>query len=307
VAQHDSPQEALAEAGRGEARPGPEDARRRPEAANPQPDAAPYQWLSTPRWYLWEGGFLVIANARGVVPPHAHHAIQIAVSVERPMLIRGARGDWRATRGMIVQPNVQHSFDCHGAAGAMLFVDPESSEGSWLCSGLRQDITLVPDARLSSPVSELRTFLEHPFESLEVGALIRHIVQALSPGPAPARRLDERVTRVLDAIRRSDDLRISLTDAADLACLSPSRFTHLFRQQMGLPFSRYMLWRKLTRAMVAISAARTIADAAHAADFADAAHLTRTFYQMVGMAPSVLMQGEFARIASPFSALGSAG
>jgi hypothetical protein len=27
-----------------------------------------------------------------------------------------------------------------------------------------------------------------------------------------------------------------------------------------------------------------------AADFADAAHLTRTFYQMVGLAPSMLMR-----------------
>lgn len=72
---------------------------------------------------------------------------------------------------------------------------------------------------------------------------------------------------------------------------------------MGLPFRHYVLWRKLTRAMVAIGSGGTIADAAHAADFADAAHLTRTFYQMVGMAPSALMRGRFAQIPSPFSAV----
>jgi AraC-like DNA-binding protein len=64
-----------------------------------------------------------------------------------------------------------------------------------------------------------------------------------------------------------------------------------------------MLWRKLTRAMVAVASERTIAAAAHAADFADAAHLTRTFYQMVGMAPSALMRGDFIEIASPFNTL----
>jgi len=110
------------------------------------------------------------------------------------------------------------------------------------------------------------------------------------------------VTTVLDAIRASDDLRISLDRAADMACLSPTRFAHVFRDQVGLPFSRYILWRKLTRAMVAIASERTIAAAAHAADFADAAHLTRTCYQMVGMAPSALMRGDFVEIASPFSA-----
>jgi AraC-like DNA-binding protein len=140
---------------------------------------------------------------------------------------------------------------------------------------------------------------------MEIRELIRHCVQALSPGEPPARGIDARVTKVLAQIHESDELRITLENAAEMAFLSPSRFAHLFKEQMGLPFRKYMLWRKLTRAMVSIGSERTIADAAHAADFADAAHLTRTFYQMVGMAPSVLMRGEFARIDSPFSTTNS--
>jgi AraC-like DNA-binding protein len=114
--------------------------------------------------------------------------------------------------------------------------------------------------------------------------------------------MDPRVTTVLNSIRASEELRMSLESAAALAFLSPTRFQHLFKDQMGLPFRRYVLWRKLTRAMVAIGSSQSIADAAHAADFADAAHLTRTFYQMVGIAPSALMRGKFAEIPSPFSA-----
>jgi hypothetical protein len=37
------------------------------------------------------------------------------------------------------------------------------------------------------------------------------------------------VTTVLNAIRKSDDLRMSLDKAAGNACLSPTRFAHLFR------------------------------------------------------------------------------
>ena len=259
-----------------------------------------YRWLSEPRWYLWEGGFLLIARADGVVPAHAHHAIQIVVALDGMVAICGEDNRWRRGPGIIVQPDVVHSFDCNGAMGAMLFVDPESAEGAWLRRALEQEIAVVPDARLASSVSELRTFIEQPIEGMEAGDLIRHCVHAISPGAPPARRLDQRITKVLDAIRARDDLRMSLDEAAQLAFLSPSRFAHLFRDQVGLPYSRYMLWRKLTRAMVAIVSERTIAAAAHAADFADAAHLTRTFYQMVGMAPSVLMRGKFAEIRSPF-------
>jgi AraC family transcriptional regulator len=263
-------------------------------------DRGESRWSGTPSWYLWDGGFFAIGRSEGVVPPHAHHAIQIVIAVEGTVGIRGRRGDWRMASGVAVGPDVEHSYDANGAVGAMLFVDPESLEGAWLRSSLREEITLVPSSRLLSCAGELRRYLEQPLESLEIGALIKHCVQALSTGAAPSRRLDERVTRVLAAIREADDLRLSIEDAAALVFLSPSRFAHLFKQQVGLPFRRYMLWRKLARAVLLIGRERTIATAAHAADFADAAHLTRTFYQMFGMPPSVMMRGDFFEIPSPF-------
>jgi len=268
-----------------------------------KPNDEPYSWLSVPRWYLWEGGFLLAARARGVVPSHAHHAIQIVIALDGCVAICGKDDGWRESRGLVVRPDEEHSFDCNGALGVMVFVDPESSEGAWLSASLRQGITIVPQTRLDSIVLELHPFAERPDETQDIAALVRGLVQGLRPGLAPARRFDTRVTTVLNAIRESDDLRMSLDKAADMACLSPTRFAHLFRDQVGLPFSRYMLWRKLTRAMVAVASERTIAAAAHAADFADAAHLTRTFYQMVGMVPSALMRGDFIEIASPFNIL----
>lgn len=239
----------------------------------------------------------------GVIPPHSHHALQIVVAIEGEMAVKGGRGDWHTGRGIIVRHDVEHSYDGKGRLGAMIFVDPESSEGVWLQTALVDDITVVPEARASVCASALRTFVEKPFEAMEMGDLIRYCVLSLCAGAPPSRSLDERVTKVLTAIQASDDLRLSIDDAAAMAFLSPSRFAHLFKQQVGLPFRRYMLWRKLTRAMMAIGTERTIAAAAHASDFADAAHLTRTFYQMFGIPPSVMMRGEFFQIASPFSAV----
>lgn len=103
-----------------------------------------------------------------------------------------------------------HSFTCNGALGAMLFVDPESTEGTWLGNSLKRDITIVSGSRLASSVQELRRFIEQPIQSMEIGELIRHCVQALSPGVPPSRRLDPRVTTVLNAIRERDDLHMSL-------------------------------------------------------------------------------------------------
>jgi AraC family transcriptional regulator len=214
--------------------------------------------------------------------------------------VKGARGDWRSGRGLVVPADVEHSYDGRGAVGAMLFVDPESSAGVWLRSTFKREIAFVPDERIVPCADQLRTFLERPHESMDIRPLILHCVHAMCAGAPPSRKMDERVTKVLQEIRASDDLRISLESAAASVYLSEGRFAHLFKQQVGLPFRRYMLWRKLARALVAIGRERTLAAAAHAADFSDAAHLTRTFYQMFGIPPSVMMRGEFFEIESPF-------
>ena len=83
--------------------------------------------------------------------------------------------------------------------------------------------------------------------------------------------------------------------------LSPSRFAHLFVEHVGLPYRRYQLWRKLSRALVAIGEGKTLSAAAQQGGFADSAHLTRTFYQMFGMPPSMMMVGEFFAVESPFA------
>lgn len=201
-------------------------------------------------------------------------------------------------------PNVRHSYDARGADVAMLFVDPDSNEGEWLRASLHEDITFVTDERLAGCASEMRTFHDRPQQGTDIAALVRHCVHTLCAGDPPARRRDPRITSALKRIRESTDLRVSQDDIAAAVFLSPSRFAHLFAQQLGLPFRRYLLWRKLARSMIAISQGESMTDAAQVADFSDAAHLTRTFNQMFGIAPSALMRGEFFEIASPFEAPG---
>ena len=132
---------------------------------------------------------------------HAHHAIQIAIALDGCVAICGKDEGWRESRGIVVRPDAEHSFDCNGALGVMVFVDPESGDGAWLSASLRQDITIVPDTRLDSIVPELRAFVEQTDETQDIAALVRRCVQGLRPGLAPTRRFDSRVTTVLNAIR----------------------------------------------------------------------------------------------------------
>ena len=254
-----------------------------------------------PRAYLWEGGWIAISRASAVFPTHSHHAVQIILSLDATVRIHAGDGEWRGVRGAIVRPDAPHSLDPCGALVVFLYVDPESREGRWLMRSLREPVTMLTPDQFESSLPRLQLFWERPPNASEMSELVHSLVGSLCVGPPPVRRMDERVTRVLDFIRESGAMRIRLEDAASTVFLSPSRFAHLFATEVGLPFRRYLLWRKLTRAMLLISRGSTLSAASHASGFADAAHMTRTFHQMFGMNPKALLgRGELYEIPAPF-------
>ena len=55
----------------------------------------------------------------------------------------------------------------------MVFVDPESSEGAWLSTSLRHEITIIPDRRLDAIVPEFRTFVARPDDTEDIATLVR--------------------------------------------------------------------------------------------------------------------------------------
>src|SRR3546814_6820712 len=68
---------------------------------------------------------------------------------------------------------------------------------------------------------------------------------------------------------------VRLADAAQESDLSLGRFRHLFTAEIGMPFQRYVLWRRLLIAFDAIGGQHSATEAAHMAGFSDSAHLDR--------------------------------
>ena len=62
---------------------------------------------------------------------------------------------------------------------------------------------------------------------------------------------------------------------------------------MGVPIRRYLLWHRYLTALSLLSDGSSVTEAAHAAGFADSAHLTRTAVQMNGYPPTEMMYGRW--------------
>ena len=89
-------------------------------------------------------------------------------------------------------------------------------------------------------------------------------------------------------VRAEPSRRWKVGELATAAQLSPRRFRELFSGQIGISCRQYLLWSHLSAALTQLASGAALTEAALAAGFADAAHLTRTFRRMVGIVPSAI-------------------
>jgi AraC-like DNA-binding protein len=167
---------------------------------------------------------------------------------------------------VLIDPLVQHRLEPHDQA-RQVFVEAiaPSADAVAMLAALR----LAPEVViLSSPNPRLQAWR-------------RILTDPDTPLPAPLPDSLVRSLVVVDA--RLADGPVPLAVAARAADLSPERYRHVFVEALGLPFRRYLLWRRVQQAFVALKAGDDVTTAAHAAGFADAAHFARTLKAMFGV------------------------
>ena len=255
----------------------------------------------------WDGGCLLIGRGGGIVPVHAHYAIQIAFGSTPGIRFRASGdGPWTEYAGAIIPSRQPHSMDAtHVQPNAVLFVEPETREGRALTERhLRDGITSISDDALGDLVPALFAAWEAAWQGRgierDVADAGRRVVQALTGGTPPSVASDERILRAVAYIKAHLDRPLTLDEVASEACLSPSRFRHLFVEETGMGLRPYLLWRRFLHVWELLMAGASLSSAAHAAGFADAAHLSRTSRSTFGFPPSAMqMLGPLPRAVSP--------
>ena len=110
------------------------------------------------------------------------------------------------------------------------------------------------------------------------------------------RKLDTRgsfskiqLQHVLDYIHARYAQNLSVSELAEIANVSPSHFTQLFKQAMGLAPHEYLITCRIEHArQLLISEDGPIHEIAARCGFADQSHLTRHFRRLLGVTPGTL-------------------
>ena len=192
-----------------------------------------------------------------------------------PVLLVGLSGrfalHWDGKRAecasALVDLGVEHVFDPCGESVALVYLEPDAPEAR----GLRQVLAgqggvLLDPARAVGA----RSAAEVRLAAFDLQALLRFRLPAGRP-------VEERIRRSLQLLRAPGLGPALRGEAAALAGLSPSRFNHLFRAEMGVSFRSYRVWSQVRAAMTGLGPDLNLTRAAMAGAFADGAHFSRLF------------------------------
>lgn len=243
------------------------------------------------RVIFWSGGSLWIGLAVAPGSAHAHHAIQLSLGLSGEVEFRAGAGDWRRYAAALVPPELSHAFRAPGRLVANIFCGPESALGRHLLQRFAGSGIVAPAPEEVAPhrAALARAFAEGAHDA-DLEALALDALHGLARFEIRAEPADRRILSAIDAIGEALDAPITLEGIARRVGLSPGRFRHLFVAETGIPFRAYVLWARLNRALELGFSGLSWTEAAHAADFADSAHLSRTCRRMYGLAPSSLRQ-----------------
>jgi AraC-like DNA-binding protein len=253
--------------------------------------------VSTAQYFPWNGGAVFVGTA-DVIPAHAHQAIQLCFRFEGRIRLRPTDDDdWKDYDLALVPSRHSHAMDGSKIHyGATLFVEPETREGRILTERyLQHGIAALDRAPVQAQLRELRAAALERRGARAVVERARALIQALTQHTDPKVTSDERILRAVQYVNEHLAEPITLAQVARVAFLSPSRFRHLFAEQTGMRLREYILWRRFVSVWELRMKGVSLSEAAHAAGFADSAHLARTSRRMFGIPPSAMEIEDRAR------------
>jgi len=111
-------------------------------------------------------------------------------------------------------------------------------------------------------------------------------------GQALARRVvDDRIADVVQRVRLDPALSWQAAEAAAHCGLSPSRFMHLFKAEMGMGWRDFRAWTRARALLTSVQTQDNLTQVALSLGYPDGTHFSHAIRQITGLRPSDIMAG----------------
>ena len=225
-------------------------------------------------------GIGVFVGRSGHNAEHRHWAQQISIALEGEILVSAGKTRIQG-KAIFIPANTLHVL--HPSLTLTIYLDPNTLLAKSMAGNLDNSNTI---SQMNDSVTSQITDCFNNIKTLKTGsqALQQTFIQAIAPGP------NYRLSKVLSSL---DDIlagqTVTRAQLAEQICLSPSRFSHWFKEETGMSLRSYKKWLHLIYGIDLVLNDKKIQTAAYTANFSDQAHFARTFKQAFGLSPALAL------------------
>ncbi len=241
--------------------------------------------------YIWPNQILYLGINPTQYREHTIVSDKLIVCLQGEIIITLENGEKVSSRSCLLKtaPSFNKaSINFNNATIAIYYLAPLTQDYSALKNVMRPAKNGVhynhPDEDLLiNDLITIRDTSVNPHDTLE---LLRKFI---TPPPFESidyKPFDGRIIKVINRLRREIIENISLKDLAADVHLSESRLEKLFKEQIGIPITKYRLKYRVFIGILNLVNGSTITESAMAAGFASASHFSKSFTAINGITPS---------------------
>ncbi len=249
---------------------------------------APMRCASADRMMWITPSRIFYAGLLGAPSLQSKGAVVVYVALEGALRVRVGGGEARSAEVAVIQPYTPYEIVACGRHVLSIVIEAET----------------VDRERLPAPLNECGP-VAMPAFAAHVRQLHRAWVDKgaafdLTPGDfdpsffgaaLPAARHDARIAAVIGRLQGQPSTPLSAVEAAAVAKLSPSRFLHLFRQEVGATFRAFRGWKRARSVLHYVKRDDNLIAVALDTGYPDAAHFCRCIRQTYGLRPKDIFAG----------------
>lgn len=241
---------------------------------------------SCARLFLWASRALYFGSTQHLAM-HSHAGVALHVGVYRPFRLKLVGGEWQTCRCAVIPAGLAHELDFAGGIHGKFFVERDSVDFLYFTARFPYDSEKAMVFYDEDLVQCLRGLYEDNPCKEQVD---QQLTRLLGADGQLSFSLEPRIQKAIELICSEPDYNFSKEQLAAMACLSPSRFLHLFKAQAGVPYRQFRTWKRLFLAMECLHRNDNMTEAALLAGFSDATHFSHSFRETFGVKPSFVFK-----------------
>lgn len=233
--------------------------------------------------YLVKNDILIVEKDIHAINHH-HHAIQVLIQSEKSSsIIFNDKTIHHNT--LIFDADKIHSLQSFSNWLIILLINPESKLGNHIRNKFLMHKELFStDLQYSSHLmNHFKEFSSKSLSDIQILHIYDELINAISGVPTESFQLDERIEKIIEEINQMEEKNISVTEVASIACLSESRFMHLFKEEVKIPLRQFLAWIRMIEAIKLLVRGKTLTEAAMESGFTDLPHMHKTFKHFFGV------------------------